>query len=209
MQPEPIKLNPFLKIWIYPKKTIRQIVETDPDLYVLPLAIISGIYRGLDNAINNALGDSMSLFAILLFSIIAGGFGGVIGLAISTSLFTWAGKLLGGSGDRKHVRSAIAWSSLPDAILLMIVTIPIAVFGKEYFSTSTPWIDSHLILLSIIVIPLVILSIVLSIWRVYILANCLGEVHSFSAWKGLATAVIGILVIAIPIIIFVVLISSV
>lgn len=207
MQTQQNQLNPFLTIWTNPKKTIRHIIETDPKLNVLPLAIASGIYQALNNAMDQTLGDMMSLVVILVFSISAGAISGIISLALGSVLFTWSGTLLGGHGDANHIRTALAWSSLPDTVLLLLITILIVVFGHELFSTSTPWMDSHVLLLLIIMIPIGVITVILNIWRVYILANCFGEVHGFSAWKGLATVVIGLLVVTIPILLFILLIT--
>ncbi|MEM7117173.1 MAG: Yip1 family protein [Chloroflexota bacterium] len=187
--------NPFISIWIRPRDTIRQIVDADPEKHIYFLAAISGIYRVLESATDRSFGDTMPLSVILLLSLVLGAFGGVLGLNIGAVLFRWSGKLFGGTADFKDVRAALAWSSVPDIILLAVYIPMIAIFGHDLFTSSTDWIDaSALIIIGI----LAIVGFILIVWRAVMFIKCLAEVHRFSAWKSLAATIIGFLVIVLP-----------
>ncbi|MFK7803141.1 MAG: Yip1 family protein [Anaerolineae bacterium] len=191
MQTKPLKLNTFKKIWIQPKETMRYIIDTDPEIHVVPLAFISGICRAL-------LSNASAPLGALLIDAIMGGISGLIALAIGGYLLTWVGNLLGGTAERQHVRAAIGWSSLPDIALFVLLIVPTVVLGSSNFDALSSLMDSQPLLASSIPILFTSISYFFLAWRIYILANCLGEANQFSVWKGLATAVIGILILLIP-----------
>jgi hypothetical protein len=51
---------------------------------------------------------------------------------------------------------------------------------------------------AVLVLFSLILGIVLAVWRVVLFIKCLAEVHRFSAWRGLAAAVLGTLAVVVP-----------
>ena len=195
--------NPFLTIWFKPRGTIRYIIRTDPDKYMFFLAIISGIYQAFDRAASEANGDSMGLWAIILTSILGGAFGGVVSLFIMGFVFGWSGSLLRGKADSVEVRAALAWSSVPDIILLLMFIPIIAIFGHDWFTSSTLWIDANENLFLFVTAILAIVGIPLLIWKAIILIKCLAEVQEFSVWRSLASIVLGFLFIIIPILLLV------
>ena len=78
---ETTPMNPWFSMWLHPRRTIRWIVETNPDRLVLLLAAVGGIVEALINASSDSKGENMSLQAILLTSLIGGPLMGVIGLS--------------------------------------------------------------------------------------------------------------------------------
>lgn len=195
--------NPFFSIWIRPRGTIRQIVDSDPEKYVIVLAAISGIYQSLDTAAERSFGDDMSLVAIILLSLFVGALGGVVSLYIGGVLFRWSGSLFGGTADSTRVRAALAWSSVPDIILLMIFIAIIAIFGHDWFTSSTAWMDTNQALVLGVFGLVGIVGIILVIWKAFLVIKCLAEVHGFSAWRGLASIVVGLLTGGVPIVILI------
>lgn len=191
--------NPFLNIWIRPRGTIRQIVDNDPDKYVIILATISGVYQSLDRAAKRSFGDDMSLVAIILISLFIGALGGILSLYIGGALFRWSGSLFGGTADSTHVRAALAWSSVPDIVLLVIFIPIIAVFGHDWFTSSTAWMDANESLALVVVGLLAFVGLILVVWKAFLFTKCLAEVHSFSAWRGLVSIVVGFLIVIVPI----------
>ena len=89
-------LTPYLTIWTKPRSTIRQILDFNPEKHVLLLAMLSGIYRFIDRASGQSLGDNMSLTSLLLLCVIGGGIVGIISLYIGGEFFRWVGSWLGG-----------------------------------------------------------------------------------------------------------------
>lgn len=195
--------NPWLSIWVRPRGTIRKIVDTNPERNVLLLAILSGIIRALDNATDEGFGDDLSLFTIMIIVLIMGSLGGFITLYVGGAVFRWSGSLFGGVAPSEHVRAAIAWSSVPNVILLIIYIPIIIIFGADWFSTSPTFMERSELLTVLLAGGLVFVSVALVLWQAFLFVKCLAEVHQFSAWKSLGASVVGILAIFVPIFIIV------
>jgi hypothetical protein len=196
-------VNPWLNIWVRPRGTIRQIVDSNPDHHVMLLAILSGIFRALDNATERGFGDDLSIFAIIIMSLVFGSIGGLVSLYVGGAVFRWSGSLFGGIAPSDYVRTVIAWSSVPDVILLLIFIPIIMVFGADWFSSSPTFLEENEVLNFLLIGGVAFLGLALVLWRAFLFVKCLSEVHQFSAWKGLAASVVGILAIGIPIFILV------
>jgi hypothetical protein len=190
-------LNPWLTIWIWPRKTMRQIVDADADYLVTLLAMLAGFDQALGEATSENMGDTRSLPVIFLLCAILGPIGGLISLYIMGGLLRWTGSWLGGEASSQEVRAAIAWSSVP-SIWAMLLWIPyLAIFREEMFTSAMPRIESSLLLL-LLLLGFGLVEIVIGLWAFVILLKCLGEVHRFSAWRALGASVLGGLLIASP-----------
>ncbi len=198
IQPQAQALSPFLSIWVKPRETIRNIVDTNPTKYVTVLAMLAGIRQALDRASSRNTGDSLPLVAILAVCIIVGPIGGIFSLYLSGALFRWTGSWLGGQASSEEVRAAIAWSSVPTIFILPLWIPELLIFGEELFTSSTPRIESNP-LLAIILLGFALIEIVVGIWAFVVLLKSLGEVHRFSAWRAFGAVILGILVILVPI----------
>lgn len=186
-QPTTSHRVPWLAIWIMPRKTIRQIVDADPDRHVAILAVLSGVARALDIAAKQMLGDMMSLKDMLIICVIGGIVGGVLWLWLRGELYRWTGSWFGGKATAREVRAAVAWSSIPDVVMLLTFILIIAFFGHDWFTSSSYWVYNpfalHLIL------GLAILGATLLVWRMVLFIKCLSEVHRFSSWRGLVSSI--------------------
>jgi hypothetical protein len=199
LQSQSRPMSPFISIWVKPRATIRDIVDTDPTKYVLLLAMLSGVSEALDNASKRSAGDLLPLFGVLAMCIISGSIGGIISLYIGGALFRWSGSWFGGQATSEEVRAAIAWSSVPTVFIdLPLLVLMLLIIGEEMFTTSTPRMDANPIPMLIISLPLLFASVTAGIWSLVLLAKCVGEVHRFSAWKALGAMIAGILVIVVP-----------
>lgn len=185
-------------MWFHPRRTIRQIVDTDPDRKVLILAAIAGIGETLDKASTKSTGDHLSLVAILLLAVIVGPLGGIMSLYISGALLRWTGNWIGGRAEARDIRSAFAWASVL-AIWAMLLWLPeLLIFGKELFTTETPKIDES-IALATLLFAFVTIEVIVGLWTVVVFLKCLGEVQGFSAWKALGNCFLAGLVFLVPI----------
>lgn len=190
-------LNPWLTIWIWPRRTIRQIIDADPSYQFVLLIILQGIARGLDVSSNRNLGDTMSLPGILLLSAIMGPIGWLIGVYIWGTLLRWTGSWLGGEADSADVRAAIAWSGVP-AIAILLLWIPIVTLSRgEIFSSSLPIVEAHP-LLALPLLGFLLIQIALSLWILGLSVLCLAEVHRFSIWRSLAASFLGAVIFFVP-----------
>ena len=117
---ETTPLNPWFSMWLHPRRTIRQIVATNPDRLVLLLAAVGGIAEAFANAESKSTGDKESLMSILLISLILGPIGGIVGLWVGGSLLHWTGGWIGGQAGSRRIRTALAWSQVPSIWNLLL-----------------------------------------------------------------------------------------
>ncbi len=195
-------LNPWFSMWLHPRQTIRQIVRSNPERLVLVLAAVGGIVQGLVNAESKSSGDKESLLSILLFSLILGPVGGIVGLWVGASLLHWTGGWIGGQADMRRIRTAIAWSQVPSIWSLFLWIPALLLFGHELFTAATPVIDGST-LLSSLYLGFSVCTAIIAVWGIVISLHALGEVQGFSAWTALLNGILAMLVIIVPILVVV------
>ena len=193
-------LNPWFSMWLHPRRTIRQIVETNPDRFVLALAAVGGIAEALTNASSDSKGDNLSLRAILLTALIGGPLMGVLGLWLGGILLRWTGGWLGGQADTRRVRTALAWANVPLVWSLLLWVPALLLFGAELFTEATPVLDASSMLSGLHLVFSFGIGIV-SIWSLVVFLHALGEVQGFSAWKALGNSILTGLVVALPLLV--------
>ncbi len=191
-------LNPLLAIWTRPRATIQQIIDDDPEGWVLALAAIAGIGQTLNDASTRSSGDSLDLPSIFIIAVIAGPLLGILGLYAVGALLRWTGRWIGGHASQVEIRCASAWSQVP-AIWAMLLWVPeLWLFGSEMFTEQTPRIDADPTL-QVVLLVIVMIEIVITIWSIVVFLECLGQVQGFSAWKALGNSILAGLVIVVPI----------
>lgn len=188
--------NPWLSIWLEPRRTVQGIVDRDPEYLVLPLAMASGVSEALSKASSKNLGDQVGLPLLLGICVFGGVISGLIGLFLFGFLLRVSGKWLGGTGSSAHLRTAIAWAAVPTVVALGLWIPEFAVFGRDLFSAYTPTIDAHPFAL----LGFALVEIVLGIWGLVILVKGVAQVHGFSSWRALSAVVVAVLLIAVPIV---------
>ncbi|HEY4551948.1 MAG TPA: Yip1 family protein [Bacillaceae bacterium] len=198
------RMQTWLTIWVYPKKTVRHVIEHKTMKYAIIIMLIAGIQQVLNMASTSNLGEHLSTPAIILTSILLGPFIGLITWLVASGIYYLVGKWLGGKGTMKEMKMAVAWTYIP-MIWMMILWIPnLAFIGHEMFTKEIePDLGKALMLMFT-----GCLEIALGIWMMVISARAIGEVHRFSSWKGLLAMVLpglAIAVVLIPIIVVVVL----
>ena len=190
-------LSPWLTIWIFPRNTIRQIVDTNPRKNVILLSGLAGIFGFFDRAMGNNLGDIVPFIYLILLMIILGPLLGIVAVYIGGIILNWTGSLFGGVANQLDVRAAIAWSSLP-GLLISIFNLPkLLLFRDEAFTSMTLRTDAilhsnllFLQMISIYSLVLMLLGVVFSLWGVIILIINVAEVNRFSVWKSILSIVI-------------------
>ena len=194
---ETTTLNPWFSMWLHPRRTIRQIVETNPERLVLLLATVGGIVEALINASSDSKGENMSLQAILLTALIGGPLMGVIGLWLGGALLRWTGGWIGGQADSRRIRATLAWANVPLVWSLLLWIPALLLFGAELFATATPILDASTMLSGLYMVFSFGIGIV-SIWAFVVFLHALGEVQGFSAWKALGNSILAGLAVLVP-----------
>lgn len=190
-------LFPWLSIWLWPRRTIRQIVDANPR-YGLPLIIVlAGLVRGLGVTINTSAGDTLETPTILIMAAILGPLGYLLSVYVMGSLMRWVGGWLGGEAETEEVRAAFAWSMVPTMYLLPLWLIMIAGFGASLFASDIPQLHANP-LLALPLLAFSLLDLAVSLWAQVLLFLGLAEVHRFSFWRGLATWFLGLVLVGLP-----------
>lgn len=190
----PTKLNPWWSMWIYPRATVRQILDSGATRMVPILAAVYGISYVLDRASMRGVPPSMSPWAVLALAIVIGPLSGFISVYLGGAIMGWIGRRLGGVGTTQEVRTAMAWASVPhiEALVLWIPTL--ALFGREVFYNDNPifdaWADAQPLVVWPAMLLLLLVSVTAGIWSVVVTLKCLAEAHQFSAWRALTSVLV-------------------
>ncbi len=189
------KGNPFETIWTRPRETVRRIISENPDQHVYLLACLAGVGETLDRASMRNAGDHLPLGVILAIACIFGPLGGLIMLWISSHLIRWTGLWIGGTAVREHVRTALAWSSVPTVFALVFWIPELLLFGRELFTSETPRLEAHPALWFPF-LALMMAELVFSIWSIVLLCHTVAEVQGFrSAWRGLGNVCLAVAIV--------------
>ena len=199
---ETMPLNPWFSMWLHPRRTIRQIVETNPERLVLSLAAVGGGVEGLTNMASDSKGDDMSLRAILLATLIVGPIMGIVGLWVGGFLLRWTGGWIGGQADARRIRATLAWANVPLVWSLLLWIPAILLFGLELFTEATPVLDASAQLAGLHLVFSVGIGII-SLWSFVAFLHALGEVQGFSAWRSLLNSFLALLVFLVPLFAFI------
>ncbi|MCA9133222.1 MAG: hypothetical protein KDA45_08705, partial [Planctomycetales bacterium] len=109
-----------------------------------------------------------------------------------------SGTWIGGAGNREHIKTAIAWASVPSVFALPLWIPQLLLIGSDMFTTETPRLDAQPMLL-IPFLALAFAEIVLGVWAFVLLCNTIAEVQGFrSAWRGLGNLILASALIIVP-----------
>ncbi|WP_342511838.1 Yip1 family protein [Sporosarcina sp. FSL K6-1522] len=192
-------LNVWTSIWIKPRETVRYALNHKTMKFAVILALITGVFDMLNGAVQNNLGDTMSITTIFVLAILLGPILGVIGWWIAAGIATIVGLWFGGTGTFTDLKMAFAISYIP-IILGGVLWIPdVLILGEALFMENFDISVGSSIWLFISGF----FSIVLGVWSFIITVKAIAEAHKFSAWRGLWTVLIpATLVILVLFIIF-------
>ncbi|MGH7841941.1 MAG: YIP1 family protein [Candidatus Binataceae bacterium] len=201
---------PFFTIWYEPRATIRRLVDANPRTGVIALVVIASVAGVAGNwTVGNPVVFSIGAHPIHLFQnrswrifslilMAAGPLLAIIMLYISGALLRWAGGLLGGTARSIEVRAALAWSMIP-GLIGGVLYLACGLLGLVHApQLPEPSVKHHFEMLAVwrqTLTPFSLIGLVLGLWGIVVLLKCIGEVHHFSAWRGLATLIIGDLTI--------------
>ena len=189
-------LRPFLSVWTHPRSTVRAITAENPRFFVLPLAILAGIEQTLQRAYDNPKTASLPLPMVLIVALVIGFLWGPISLWLGSWLLGWTGQWINGHSSREHLRTALAWASVPTLAALLLWIPRFLLFGTDAFSAFPVHGKPSGLLLSLV---LNLIDLTLATWNIVLLCNTVAEVQDFrSAWKGLVNLLLAGLVVAVP-----------
>ncbi|QVL56873.1 MAG: YIP1 family protein [Simkaniaceae bacterium] len=180
---EKLGINPWLSIWIHPRKTIRALIEYNTNYRLIALCAIYGFQYVLQLTQYLSLGQGTSLLFIIIIALILSIPVGYIMFNVLSAFYFWIGKLIKGKGSFKQVRAATYWSSVPMVLTSLIWIILMVLHGNSLFTSGY---ETQLVgAAAALSMGFGVLQLAIGIWGLVILLHALGEVQGFSAWMAL------------------------
>jgi len=176
-------LNPWLSIWIHPRKTVQALIQYDTNYRIVALCAIYGFQYILKTIQYLSLGQGTSLISIFLFALIFSIPTGYVIFNILSAFYFWIGKLIKGKGSFKQMRLAIYWSSVPMVITCLMWIVLMVFHGRDLFIAGY---QMQLVgIAARLNMVFTIVQLVIQVWGLIIMLHALGEVQRFSAWMAL------------------------
>ena len=184
-------MNPIISIWAQPKATIRYVLEYKTWSYSFLILFLSAVSVGFTSFADTEIMPDLPLPVIILLSILSTFIGSIISLFISSALYTWVGKWLGGKGNFKDMVQMSPIASIPLIWMMPINLFLVLVFGKNLFidMMDTSDVDAFGALSAVLLLAN-LLTLALGIFSTVILSKGIGIVHRISSWRGFATIMI-------------------
>ncbi|MFS8563125.1 MAG: YIP1 family protein [Rhabdochlamydiaceae bacterium] len=186
---EKLPFNPWLKIWVSPRETIRAITASNPKHFFYFLSGVYGFMMLLQIAQDFSLGLQMSLPWIIGGALVLSVGLGVLVFNIFGGLIYWTGKWIGGKSSFTNIKAAIAWAYVPSVVNAVVWFLLIGVFGTQLFMST--FADTVFVGYQLSIVFFGFLAqIIASVWGFFMGLQTLGEVQGFSAWKALLNVII-------------------
>ncbi|NGX49040.1 MAG: hypothetical protein K940chlam5_00636 [Candidatus Anoxychlamydiales bacterium] len=185
--------NPWLKMWVKPKTTIRKVVDYNPNFRLFWLSAIYGIVSLLSSSQSFALGHRFHFFLVLFLCLIVAPLWGYIVFSVSSFFIFLSGKWLKGSAKYKEVRSAIAWSNAPMIVNIFLWILLLSIFREDMlrdFPASFVFSKAQRVFLFLILLS----QLVVSVWIIVLYINALSEVQRFSIGKAILNILIAMVI---------------
>ena len=194
---EPEKFQPWATIWLDPRGTIRQIIETDPKKSMLLLIVLGGLGITLRNSAIMGLADMMPFGQVIVFCLMAAPLSGVINVYLGGWLLHMTTRFFGGFATKQELRIAVAWSLAPIVYLLPLWGVKYILFREELFKTEKPFIQDSQFLSGLFGF-FDIVDFFVTLFTLFILFNVIAEVNGFSLWKSIGSIGILLIIATIP-----------
>lgn len=178
-------INPWVNIWIHPRKTLRAILNSDPKKIIIWIALLSGLLSGFAYLLSLWTEfPQKQLFhkaAFTLAVLVVAALVNLLFLYFGGWLYKLTGSWLNGRGSFTDLKCALGWSNYP--------FMAFSIFNILYFlSSSFPWLQ----------VILSLCMIVLMIWGFIIYISLISEAHQFVTWwKGLLTFAIAVVLLSV------------
>ena len=181
--------NPWVSIWLSPRKTIRSIVDAEAEHRSdwRPVVAFAMVVQGIASlqTAGGTISVSMSVMPVILGMLQVLG-----GVLIGPFLLAFVGGWLGGDADPSDIRPAVAWSYVP-------YVVGAIVWAPLIFVYPTPPAGSEATV-PLGLAALAFLALMVSgLWSFVTQVITLAEVQRFSILRALAC----LLILAVPLVV--------
>ncbi len=188
--------NPWLRIWLHPRVTIRALAASTPLYQVLLLAAGSGVVQSMVQGYSNHIGARLSGTIILLATICIGGVWGLLQLHFFAGLLYLVGRWTGAPSPFSTLRTALAWAAIPQIVILALWMTATIVFGR--FLYMPPEMVAPRMPLALLAQGLLSLAtLVCACWWLVLQVLTVAEVQGVSGWRALGHFVVAGLMVGV------------
>lgn len=196
-------LADLAKVLVRPAAVMARILAEGPrnaHVWLLfALSVLSGIFGDFDAPMMDRLiRYSGGVHVALIIAAV------VVAVLVVLTVVCWfyayvpmlIGRLLGGTGEIRGVRAAVAWGLAP-TVWALLYRVPAAIWFAPSAATSVQMRDASVTFnpgaLSAgcgVALVFVLLELIVLVWCAVVMSNTVAEAHRFSAWHALGTLVL-------------------
>src|SRR5262245_5080674 len=182
---ESLRPSPWLSVWWKPRATIERILATNPTHHVLLLAAIGGVASALTQLIFANFAIELLDWRLIASGTVVAAIFGVVSLYISSVIFAWSGRLLGGRASPTTMRAVLAWGPAPSIIgfaICLIVIGGLKLSGSA--ETAAPAFQNLFTVLPII-------ALVFALWSLIATMLMFARIQRFGFWRTVGGFALG------------------
>ena len=177
-------VNPWLSVWVHPRKTIRQVIAEEKEGILYTLAAMVGITNSINNAGSSVVNEGATMLWAAIVVLIIGPLAGIFGMFVAAWVLEKTGNWLGGLGTRHELKYAFGWANVPSIISLIALLLVLPYAGEALFNNSPDAAGEMSIIEGLLLLAYGLLAIAMGIWTFILYIGMIAEVHQFSAWKA-------------------------
>lgn len=181
-------LNPWVSMWNQPRSTIRAIVHSKPAYGVFYLAAVYALQSFFFYANWWSLGLNAHYHLWMTLGVILSPIIGIVWLYFQGLIYSISGRLLKGAASPAHLRSAVAWSTIPYSITLLMWLFLIFASAENVFIQDAGGPSSLFVNL---------IAMIVGIWSLVLLIQSLREVQQFSVGRSILNVLLSCILSAI------------
>lgn len=181
-------LNPWFSMWMRPRQTIRQVIETDPRQHVLLVTALGGACDIIDPEL--IADESLNIIlAKFIGQMLFGAAVALVGLFLMGWMVKVVARWFGGVGTALHTRAAIGWGYVPVAWLLpLMIVLNIVVLANPIDAENGDFIVAMYVIAA-----LMMLSV--GIWQLIVTSCAVAEVYQFTGFGGFGVLLLAGLIV--------------
>jgi len=192
--------HPLISIWTEPAPTILQLCATNPGRLYFPLAAVWGASYNMSLVLRRGFpaerlekAEISSAWLIVGINVLFGAVSGIVVLWALSFLFARLGRVLGGRGSARDVRTVLAWSSVPHLPNLLVAILVAGIGGLHLFTAADA--AGSPISAEPLRIAFFLSSFAFGIWAFVIGVAGLAAVMGFSPLRAIGVYLLGCLLI--------------
>lgn len=180
-------LQALALLWLQPRAAYRLVMASRPGNSSVLLYVVAWYLSWFEHWLASAMPSLVVAMVVILLPVFA-----VLLLYFQGWVLRQVGRWLDGSGDPLGARVAISWGGVPVTLATLFGIIGYFFWGEQLlWIEQMQWPDNPLVLL------VSLLPLVFGIYSLFTTSIMLGEANGFSAWRGLATLLLSLVLILI------------